>query len=225
MSYQFNLFFTLEQFRFIYNLNAQNYTEQMKRFMCILLLSMKAFTSPLLSDDSLFNFIYQKDRLELKQQQHRLTFISAAAVGGSFFMSAPDNRNGYLMGGLLGLAALYVDRQVSLISNAHDQYSADKLNDPKASPKPFLVGIQENYRALRYKIGLGLVISALMSFKNESYDQQISRQLVTLGIASGMVVFEFPVERMIREQYQKKNMRVQLIQEFNATKINVAMMI
>ena len=54
--------------------------------MCILLLSINAFTSPLLSDDALFNFIYQKDRLELKQQQHRLTFISAAAVGEVFYV-------------------------------------------------------------------------------------------------------------------------------------------
>ena len=197
----------------------------MRLFICLLFLSIRVFSSSVSSDDALFEFIYQKDRLELKQQQHRLKYISAAAVGGSFFMSAPDNRSGYLIGGLLGLTALYFDQQVSVISNAYDQYSKEKLKDPKVSPKQHLLGIQDNYRSLRYKIAFGLAISGLMSFENESYDQQISRQLFTLGVASGMVVFEFPVERMIREHYQQKNISVQLIQDVTATKINLAMII
>jgi hypothetical protein len=176
-------------------------------------------------DDALFKFIYQKDRLELEQQQHRLKHMSFAAIGGSFFMSKPDNRSGYLMGGVLGILALHFDQQASVISNAYDQYTEAKLKNPTISPKPNLLGIQENYRSLRHNIAFGLAISAVMSFKNESYDQQMSRQLFTLGVASGMFAFEFPVERMIREHYQPNVMRVQLIQGVHATKINLAMMI
>ena len=202
-----------------------NYNGIMKLIISFLCLTTVVFGGSFDSDDALFKFIYQKDRLELKQQQYRLKYISLAAIGGSFFMSKSDNRSGYLIGGVLGVMALHFDQQVSVISNAYDQYTVAKLKNPKISPKSSLLGIQENYRSLRHKIALGLAISALMSFKNESYDQKISRKLFTLGVASGMFVFEFPVERMIREHYHQKNMQVQLIQDFNITKINLKMVI
>ena len=195
----------------------------MKVFICFILLSINIFGNSFKSDDALFKFIYQKDHLELEQQQYRLRYLSAAAIGGSFFMKASDNRNGYLMGGLIGLTALYVDRQESVISNAYEQYIKNKSSDPSTSAKSYLLGIQDNYRSLRQKITLGLVISTLVSIKKESYDQQISRQLITVGIAGGMWKFEFPVERMIREHYESKKISLKIVHGTESIKLGLAL--